>query len=292
MRLCTLRLDDGTTRAARVEGDRCIELAFGDVGELLGSVEGIGAASIGANEIGERDLAGASLAAPAPRPGKVVCLGLNYRHHILEMSRELPDYPTLFAKFTEALIGPGDDIVLPDGSNTDWEVELVLIVGRRVRRATPEQAMAALGGYTVGNDISVRDWQWRTTQWLQGKTFESTTPTGPMLVTPDEVDLGETVVRCSVNGELMQEAAVADMVFGVADTLAYISRFITLQPGDLVFTGTPGGVGSARDPQVFLQPGDEVVTAISGLGELRNRCVTEPHLGSEDHQSAIAGAIP
>jgi acylpyruvate hydrolase len=289
MRLCTLRLEGGATCAARVEGDRFIELAFSDVGELLGSAAGVTAAATATNEVREWGLSEVSLDAPSPRPGKVICLGLNYRHHILEMGMELPDFPTLFAKFTEALIGPNDEIVLPDGVNVDWEVELAVVVGRPIRHATPEQAMAALGGYTVGNDISVRDWQWRTSQWLQGKTFESTTPTGPMLVTPDEVDLGEAVVRCWVNWQLMQEAPVADMVFGVADTLAYISRFITLKPGDLVFTGTPGGVGAARDPQVFLQPGDEVVTAITGLGELRNRCVAEP-LPRPADLDVVAGA--
>ena len=162
----------------------------------------------------------------------------------------------------------------------------MVIVGRSIRNASPEQALAGVAGYTVGNDVSVRDWQWRTSQWLQGKTFESTTPTGPVLVTPDEVDLGEAVVRCTVNGELMQEAPVSDMVFGVADTLAYISRILTLNPGDLVFTGTPGGVGSARDPQVFLHPGDELVTAIAGLGEMRNRCASE----QSSDLGAVAGA--
>ncbi len=286
MRLCTLRIEGGATCAARLEGDRCVELAFADVSELLRSPTGIAAATTTADEVGERGLSTASLAAPSPRPGKVICLGLNYQHHILEMGRDLPAFPTLFAKFTEALIGPNDQIVLPEGAKVDWEVELVVIVGRSIRNASPEQALAGVAGYTVGNDVSVRDWQWRTSQWLQGKTFESTTPTGPVLVTPDEVDLGEAVVRCTVNGELMQEAPVSDMVFGVADTLAYISRILTLNPGDLVFTGTPGGVGSARDPQVFLHPGDEVVTAITGLGEMRNQCAPEqsPHLG------AVAGA--
>ena len=290
MRLCTLRLEGGVTRAARVEGDRCVELAFADVGELMGSPSGAAAAMATANEIGESGFSGASLDGPSPRPGKVVCLGLNYRHHILEMGQELPDFPTLFAKFTEALIGPHDEIVLPAGADVDWEVELVVVVGHPIRNATPDEAMAAVGGYTVGNDISVRDWQWRTSQWLQGKTFESTTPTGPVLVTPDEVDLGEAVVRCWVNGTLMQEAPVADMVFGVADTLAYISRVVTLDPGDLVFTGTPGGVGSAREPQVFLHPGDEVVTAITGVGELRNPAVAEEVLRPGAAPAAVARA--
>ena len=208
---------------------------------------------------------------PLPSPGKVICCGLNYGDHIAETGREQPAYPTLFAKYADTLIGPTDDIVLPRGLQVDWEAELAVVVGAEIRGAGREEASAAIAGYTVANDISVRDWQYRTLQWFQGKAWDRSTPVGPVLVTPDEVDpVAGLDISCRVNGEEVQRANTRTLVFDSADLLAYVSTFTVLRPGDLVLTGTPGGVGVARDPQRFLEDGDVVETEIAGIGLLRN----------------------
>ncbi|HLS73762.1 MAG TPA: fumarylacetoacetate hydrolase family protein, partial [Actinomycetaceae bacterium] len=185
MRLTTLRLP-GRTTAARVDGDRAVELAgYADVGEVLRR----GALADVATAPGpDHDLAGADLAPVVTAPGKIVCVGLNYRNHILEMGRELPEYPTLFTKYPDALIGPRDDIqVPPESEKIDWEAELAVVIGHTVRRARGEEARAAVAGYTVLNDVTMRDWQYRTPQWFQGKSWENSTPVGPVFVTPDEL---------------------------------------------------------------------------------------------------------
>ncbi len=271
MRFATIRTDNGTT-AARLDGDDLIPLAADDVGELLaagGAQERAGARPVPAAE--------ADFAPVVTRPGKVICVGLNYRSHILETGRELPKYPTLFAKFAETLMGPRDDLVLPAVSGrVDWEVELGAVIGRPVYRATPEEAAAAIAGYTVVNDVSMRDWQRRTLQWLQGKMFEHSTPAGPYLVTPDEVgDAADLEVRCEVDGAVMQQSRTSDLLFTPAEIIAYASQAITLRPGDLFATGTPGGVGDARKPPVYLQPGNVLRTWIEGLGECVNPCVAD-----------------
>ena len=204
-------------------------------------------------------------------------MGLNYRSHILETGRELPEYPTLFAKFADTLLGPRDDLVLPSVSNrVDWEVELGVVIGQPVYRATPGEASAAIGGYTVINDVSMRDWQRRTLQWLAGKMFQHSTPAGPYLVTPDEVgDAADLEVRCEVDGTVMQQSRTSDLLFSPAQIVSYASQAITLQPGDLIATGTCGGVGDARKPPVYLQPGNVLRTWIEGLGECLNHCVPD-----------------
>lgn len=212
-----------------------------------------------------------------PHPEKVICVGLNYRSHILEMGHELPQYPTLFAKYAPTLIGAYDDIVLPSASDkVDWEAELAIVIGARVRHANDEAAAAAIAGYTVCNDVTARDWQNRTSQFLQGKCFEATTPLGPALVTADEVGAGGPhAIRCAVDGEVMQESVTSDLLFGCVDLVRYISTVITLAPGDIIATGTPGGVGHARRPPVYLHDGQVVITTIDGIGECRNRCRSE-----------------
>jgi acylpyruvate hydrolase len=270
MRLVTIRTPGGT-RAARVDGDHVIELDAPDVAAVLDA----GIAATAEAGAAPAPLDGVDLAPVVPRPSKVFCLGLNYRSHIEEMSAELPDHPTLFAKFAAALIGPRDPIRLPPASKAvDWEAELAFVIGRRVRNASPDEAKAAIGGYTICNDVSMRDWQWRTTQWLQGKTWEGSTPVGPFLVTPDEVeDAADLQLRCEVDGEMVQEARTSDLLFKPADIVSYISTIVTLEPGDLISTGTPGGVGAGRQPPQFLRPGNVVRTSIEGLGELVNECV-------------------
>jgi acylpyruvate hydrolase len=188
---------------------------------------------------------------------------------------ELPEYPTLFAKFADSLLGAYDDLVLPRVSaQVDWEVELGVVLGAPVRGADAAAAEAAIAGYVVANDISMRDWQLRTSQWLQGKSFEASTPVGPWLVTPDEVDAaGDLEISCAVDATVMQRSRTSDLVFSPVEIIAYISQFTTLRPGDLILTGTPGGVGLARDPQLYLQPGQVVTARIERLGQLRTRCV-------------------
>ncbi|WP_308805474.1 fumarylacetoacetate hydrolase family protein [Nesterenkonia alkaliphila] len=208
------------------------------------------------------------------RPGKVVCVGLNYRGHILEMGRDLPSHPTLFAKYAETLTGPYDDIVYtPEDPELDWEGELVAVIGKTVRRASEEEADQAIAGYTIADDISMRGWQFRTKEWLQGKIWEASTPLGPVLSTPDEVDLSTAELLTQVNGEVMQQHSIGDLLFTPPHLVSYISTILPLHPGDVILTGTPGGVGRARDPQVYLKPGDTVTVSIDGIGEIRNSIV-------------------
>lgn len=279
VRVATIRTGDGT-HAARVGRDVLVELEFPDVGALLRSGnDALERVERGEHVTGaERALDGADFAPVILDPGKVVCVGVNYADHIAEMGRDAPDFPTLFAKFSDALIGARDAIVLPGVSDmVDWEVELAVVIGRDVRHASPEQAASAIAGFTVANDVSMRDYQNRTLQWLQGKTFEHATPIGPWMVTPDELggtapDLGLT---CEVDGIVRQSSRTSQLVFGPAAIVAYLSDVVTLRPGDLVLTGTPGGVGHAMDPPVYLRPGQTVRTEIEGIGALVNRCVPE-----------------
>lgn len=273
MRLATIRSAAGTA-AVRMDGAEAVEVGAPDVGALLADPDWRKRAESAA---GPRHATADLVYAPLiPHPEKIVCVGLNYRAHILEMGRQLPEHPTLFAKFRSALIGAGDPVVLPAASGAvDWEAELAVIVAEPVRNASPAQARAAIAGWSVLNDVTARDWQYQTTQWLAGKTFEATTPLGPALVTLDETpEPGELV--CERNGEVVQRADPADLVFGPAELVAYLSRIVTLQPGDVIATGTPGGVGHARKPPRYLRPGDTLVTRIAGVGECRNQCEAEP----------------
>ncbi|MCW2135240.1 fumarylacetoacetate hydrolase family protein [Arthrobacter sp. VKM Ac-2550] len=269
MRLATLRLD-GTTRAARLDGDTYTEIpGFADVGELLAHPDWrtIAAEADGA----ARPADSADLASVVTKPGKIICVGLNYRTHILEMGRDLPEYPTLFSKYAETLIGANDDIELPtEDTAIDWEAELAVIVGKSGRRISESDAAEHIAGYSICNDVSMRTWQFRTKEWLQGKNWENTTPLGPALVTTDEWTPGGTI-RTIIDGEVMQEASTGDLVHEPEFLIAYISTMITLNPGDVIITGTPGGVGHARKPQRYLTNGQTVETSIDGLGTLRNR---------------------
>jgi acylpyruvate hydrolase len=274
MRFATVRTASGTS-AARLEGDDLVLLNSSDVGALLaeGDLDRAGHDEAG----GSIKVADADFATLVTRPSKVFCVGLNYRSHILETGNSLPDYPTLFAKFTAALIGAHDDIILPSVSQrADWEVEICVVIGSPLRHASPEEAQVGIAGYTVLNDISIRDYQRRTSQWLQGKTFEHTTPVGPYLVTGDEIGDGlDLEVRCEVDGEVMQLDRTSELVFGALDVVTYCSDVLTLQPGDLLSLGTTGGVGDARDPKVSLKAGQVVRTVIEGIGECLNTCVDE-----------------
>ena len=272
VRLATIRTEDGT-RAVRIDGGAATELAAADVGALLVDADWRDRAARASGPT--RDAATLDYAPLVTRPDKIICVGLNYRSHILEMTRDLPDYPTLFAKYPSALIGARDDIRLPPVSSAvDWEAELAVVIGSPARYVSEDDSRAAIAGYTVCNDVSMRDWQNRTLQWLQGKTFEACTPLGPELVTLDELEDPDALdVSCDVDGEQMQHAITSDLLFGPAALVAYCSNIFTLLPGDVISTGTPGGVGAARNPPRFLADGSVVVTRIGGVGECRNRCV-------------------
>jgi len=209
-----------------------------------------------------------------PYPSKIFCIGLNYRNHILETGLELPEYPTVFAKYGQTLTGPFADIALPEADHRmDYEGELAVIIGAPGKNIPKNQAMRHVGGYAISNDISLRGYQGRTDEWMQGKIFEATTPVGPWLVSADEFN-DDAQLTTLVNGEIRQNDSVNDLVFGVAELVEYLSQMITLLPGDIIMTGTPGGVALAmRDEngrRPWLQPGDVVETRIEGLGAQRN----------------------
>jgi acylpyruvate hydrolase len=276
MKLATLRTASGT-QAVRVDDDRLIEIGSPDVGALLAMPDWQQRAESASGTA--HDAAGADFAPLVLNPGKIVCVGLNYRHHILEMGREIPEFPTLFAKYPEALIGASDDIQLaPESDSVDWEAELAVVIGATVRRARGSSAEAAIAGFAVLNDVTMRDWQYRTMMWDQGKTWEATTPLGPYLVTPDELPGGVRPaldLSCRVNDEVVQSANTSDLVFDPVALVEYISTILTLRPGDVIASGTPGGVGHARKPPRYLAPGDVLTTDISGLGIAHNRAVAE-----------------
>ncbi|RGE18965.1 fumarylacetoacetate hydrolase family protein [Leucobacter sp. wl10] len=284
MRLATLRKPTGTV-AVRLDGAFAVEIPeAADVGAVLRTPGWRMRAMKAKGPIhGLFDLDPEMWAPVIPRPGKIVCVGLNYRNHILEMGRELPEYPTLFAKYPEALIGPYDPIVLPAAAPgaVDWEGELAVVVGRTVRAASEQAAAAAIAGYSIINDVTMRDYQYRSPEWFQGKTFESTAPFGPALVTTDEFEPGG-VLRTEVNHEVVQSAATDGLVFSPAALVAYISTIVTLQPGDVIATGTPGGVGHARKPPRYLAPGDRLTTSVEGIGRIENTVRMEADDGGAD----------
>lgn len=212
--------------------------------------------------------------APIARPGKIVCLGLNYRDHAAESGMAVPSEPVLFCKYSTAVIGPDDPIVLPATSDqVDYEAELVFVIGRGGRHIPASEAMSYVAGYTIGHDVSARDYQLKRGggQWMVGKTWDTFAPMGPVLVTADEpIDPHNLPIRCVLNGEVMQNSNTSQFVFDIPSTIEYLSHVMTLEPGDVVFTGTPPGVGVARKPPVFLKDGDVAEIQIDGIGVLRN----------------------
>jgi 2-keto-4-pentenoate hydratase/2-oxohepta-3-ene-1,7-dioic acid hydratase in catechol pathway len=232
-------------------------------------------------EAGIEDLAGAEVSAPVANPQllvpitdpeKIVCIGLNYRSHAAEAGIDPPSSPTIFAKYRNALAAPGTTVKLPAASEkVDYEAELAFVVGRRASAVSEDEALDYVAGYTLFNDLSARDLQFATPQWMPGKVFDGSAPCGPALVTPDEAGPHDGIeISLQLNGETMQRASTADLIFSIPELVAHLSTLMTLEPGDLVATGTPAGVGSVREPRVWLQDGDEVVVSSPTLGRLQN----------------------
>lgn len=253
---------------------------FHDVSEVLAAPDGLDVvAELLSSERGalikESDLVWRPL---APRPGKVICLGLNYADHAAESPYERPDYPVLFARFTTSLIGHRRPLVRPALSDQfDYEGELVALIGRHAHGVTSDDALACVAGYSIFNDASIRDYQFKSPQWTVGKNFDGTGAFGPCFVSADELPPGASGLQLTtkIGSDVMQDGNTADMLFGVAETIEIISAAITLEPGDVLVMGTPGGVGFARKPPVFLRPGDTVTVTIEGIGELVNDVVDE-----------------
>lgn len=287
MRFATLATDTGPRAVVRA-GNDYIDLATSDsslpnnVREILAAgADGLAAARRASQRPDAKRIAAGSARyhAPVPDPKKIVCLGLNYRDHAIESGKAIPSEPVLFSKYATALIGHGESIVIPKVSKrVDYEAELVIVVGKKGRHIPVEKAMQFVAGYCVGHDVSARDWQFKgeTKQWMSGKTFDTFAPVGPELVTADELpDPHSLPIRLRLNGQTMQDSNTKQLIFGVPEILAYLSVIMTLEPGDLIFTGTPPGVGDARKPPVYMKPGDIAEVEIEGIGLLRNQCVAE-----------------
>jgi 2-keto-4-pentenoate hydratase/2-oxohepta-3-ene-1,7-dioic acid hydratase in catechol pathway len=220
-------------------------------------------------------IAGARLLPPVTDPEKIICIGLNYRSHAEEQGAEPPATPTFFAKFRNALAAPGADVALPSySSKVDYEAEVAFVIGRRAKDVSEADALDYVAGYMLMNDLSARDMQFATPQWMPGKVFDGAAPSGPWFVTADEAGAHDAIaIELRLNGEVMQSSSTADLVHSVPALVAYLSKLMTLEPGDIVSTGTPGGVGSLRDPKVWLKPGDEVVVESPTLGRLATKLV-------------------
>lgn len=278
MKLATIR-HDGSTTAARVETDAISDLIqvtpitdYANVGELLAQKSWH---DIAAEESSEPiTIPRTDLAPVIPSPQKIICVGLNYANHIKEMGRQLPEYPTLFVKFADALTGPFDDIHVDAhlAEALDWEGELAVVVGKTAYRVSKEEANEYIAGYAIMNDYTVRDFQYRTLQWHQGKSLYRSAGFGPWLTTTDSFSFNGKLTT-TLDGEEMQITPINDLVFNPAALIEYISQLYPLHPGDVIATGTPGGVGHARNPHRYIQSGETVRIAIDGLGEIANKTV-------------------
>lgn len=284
MRLARVAAPRGAVHLARLEGDGDSAVAV-----LLSRESDHPAAdalrealAAGADLAGDGErvaMADIRLLAPVSRPSKIIAVGLNYRAHAAESAMAEPEAPLLFVKTPNSVVGPEDAIVVDaaDTRRADYEVELAAVIGSRARRVTVESALDHVVGYTVGNDVSARDAQFADKQWVRAKSFDSFCPLGPWIVTADEIGDPQSLrVTCHVNGQQLQDDSTANMIFSVAQIVAYASRFMTLEPGDVVLTGTPDGVGFARRPPVYLVPGDTVTVAVDRIGELTNPVTAPP----------------
>lgn len=280
MRLVTF-VESGTARAgALIDGDsKVLDLDAGDMLSLLASSENRFDAVMDKVAAAGRTypLDKVQLLAPVPRPPKITCVGLNYRDHALEGGNPIPDHPVLFSKYPISVIGPGETIRRPKVSTkVDYEGEFAVVIGKRAKNVAKPEALDVVAGYTVMNDVSARDWQKRTSQWMVGKAFDTFAPMGPAIVTKDEVpDPHALSIRTYVNGELRQDSNTKELIFGVDDLIVEMSQIWTLEPGDVILTGTPSGVGVYWDPPKLLQAGDTVRIEIEKVGTLENPVADE-----------------
>lgn len=282
MKLATFE-KDGRTSTGAIINDRVIDLggaglpatmreliaAWPQAREKAEQLAGVGKTSFALPEV--------RLCAPVRSPQKILAIGLNYADHIAETGRQKPDRQVWFAKLPNAVNGPYDPIQIPKASSSiDYEAELVVVIGKRCRHVLRENAASVVFGYMAGNDVSVRDWQAHTPQWILGKSFDTHAPVGPWIVTADEIGDPHTLgIRCLVNGEVRQNSNTKNLIFSVYDQIAHLTQAMTLFPGDLIFTGTPGGVGMAMNPPSFLKAGDTVRVEIDRIGALEARMQPE-----------------
>lgn len=270
MRLVTFERPGAAPQAGVVSGDSVTGLGTGMISVIAEGIPPIPAGD-------PYPLSSVKLLAPIPRPPKFICVGLNYRDHAREAGLEIPKVPAIFSKFSNVVIGPGEPIVLPRISKKpDYEAEFAFVIGKGGRAIPASRAMEHVFGYTIVNDVSARDFQMATSQWLMGKTFDTFAPMGPWIVTADEIADPHTLdLSLEIGGEILQKSNTRELVFGVPQLIEFLSAVVTLEPGDIVSTGTPSGVGFARKPPRYLQPGEEVVIRLEGVGELRNPVVAE-----------------
>lgn len=247
----------------RIEGETLVPMG-GDLADYLAAGQ--------AHDGAPRHLADVRLRAPVPTHSKIICIGLNYRDHAAESGMPIPERPVLFPKYANSLVGPGEPVVVPpEAEQIDYEAELGVVIGRRCSRVAAEDAERFVAGYVCANDVSSRSLQFATPQWMLGKAIDTFLPVGPWLVTADEVgDVQNLAISCTVNGERRQDSNTKEMIFGVRELVSSLSQTMTLEPGDLIVTGTPAGVGAGFDPPRFLSPGDVMRVEIEGLGVLQN----------------------
>jgi acylpyruvate hydrolase len=265
---------NGTRHVGEVDGDRLIPLAgLTEIGpdtptEILAGADRLIDKAV--------DISDVTLRPVSPTAGKIFCVGLNYKAHIEESKRELPTYPVMFPKYASNLIGPADDILLPpEATQVDYEGELAVVIGKPGRRIREEDALDHVLGYAVCNDVTMRDYQYKTHQWMQGKAWDNSTPIGPYVITPEEVDLTAARITTTLNDQVVQDSDLSYLIFSIPRLIATVSEFTELAPGDVILTGTPSGVGYRRDPQIFLTDGDTVTVQIEGVGAITNKVTAE-----------------
>ena len=269
MRYASTYDQSGSPVVAELQGDLLVPLA--GLTELGAATTAEVLAAAGRRPADAFPAGQAELRAVVPNPAKVICVGLNYKAHIEETGRTDSDYPVLFPKFSRSLTGPYAAIDISGPSvEVDYEGELVVVIGKPARRVSEADALGHVLGYTVGNDVTMRDYQYKTHQWMQGKAWDGCTPVGPYVVTPDEVDITAQSISTTLNGQKVQESTIDLLIFSIPRLIATISEFTELRAGDLIFTGTPSGVGHRRTPPLYLKSGDAVTVEVTGVGALRN----------------------
>jgi len=277
VKLVTFRRGSGNAEPGVLLDDRVAGLAAAGYPDMISVLKAGDEIRSRIDDAPAIPLSSVTLLAPIPRPPKLICVGLNYRDHAKETNMEIPVVPTIFNKFPNTVIGPGETIVLPKNSTKpDYEAEMAFVIGKGGRHIPAERWREHVCGYTIVNDVSARDFQMATSQWLVGKTFDTFAPMGPHIVSADEIgDPHALDISLRIHGETLQSSNTRELIFRVPDLVAYLSSVVTLETGDIVSTGTPSGVGFARKPPRFLRAGDEVVVRVQGIGELRNPVAAE-----------------